>query len=230
MYTQEFQIGGVPAVLYGKPAKSVWLFVHGQGGNKEEALPFAALAEQCGCQVVGIDLPEHGTRREEKGFTPWQVVPELQSVLAWLQQNWQTVSLRANSIGAYFSMLAFAGAPLKKALFVSPIVDMEQLICDMMHWAGVSQEQLREKGEIATDFGQTLSWQYLCWVREHPLHGWQVPTAVLYAGQDAMTARSTITAFAQANHAELTIYEPGEHWFHTQDQMDAMRRWEQEHL
>ena len=62
---------------------------------------FAALAAPTGWQVLGIDLPEHGDRTGETDFTPWQVVPELQTVLAYLQQHWQVVRLRANSIGAY---------------------------------------------------------------------------------------------------------------------------------
>ena len=81
---------------------NIWLFVHGQGGNKTKAAAFAALAAPTGWQVLGIDLPEHGDRTVETDFTPWQVVPELQTVLAYLQQHWQGVRLRANSIGAYF--------------------------------------------------------------------------------------------------------------------------------
>ena len=114
MCTQELKIGTIPAVLYGKPAPNIWLFVHGQGGNKTEAAAFAALAAPTGWQVLGIDLPEHGDRTGETDFTPWQVVPELQTVLAYLQQHWQGIRLRANSIGAYFSMLAFAGATIVK--------------------------------------------------------------------------------------------------------------------
>lgn len=89
----------------------------------------------------------------------------------------ETVSLRANSIGAYFAMLAL-DTP-RRALLVSPIVDMERLILTMMGWAGVSEEQLKEQGEIATSFGQTLSWTYLCWVREHPVHHWDCPICIL---------------------------------------------------
>ena len=87
MCTQELKIGTIPAVLYGKPAPNIWLFVHGQGGNKTEAAAFAALAAPTGWQVLGIDLPEHGDRTGETDFTPWQVVPELQTVLAYLQQH-----------------------------------------------------------------------------------------------------------------------------------------------
>ena len=99
----------------------------------------------------------------------------------------------------------------------------------MMQWAKVTPEQLCEKGEITTEFGQTLSWRYLCWVRQHPLDGWQIPTAILYAGQDTMTSRDTVTTFAQKHHVELTVYEPGEHWFHTPAQLDAMQTWERAH-
>ena len=91
------------------------------------------------------------------------------------------------------------------------------------------ETQLRDAGEIATDFGQTLSWQYLSWVREHPLN-WHTPTAILYAGHDNLTSRDTITAFANAHQASLSVYEPGEHWFHTPDQLDAMTRWEKSEI
>lgn len=71
MCTQKLKIGTIPAVLYGKPAPNIWLFVHGQGGNKTEAAAFAALAAPTGWQVLGIDLPEQGDRTGETDFTPW---------------------------------------------------------------------------------------------------------------------------------------------------------------
>lgn len=84
------------------------------------------------------------------------------AVLSYWKEHWSKVSLRANSIGASFSMLAFADEKIEKALFVSPIVDMERLICDMMGWAGVTEDMPRRRGEISTSFGQTLSWHYFC--------------------------------------------------------------------
>lgn len=230
MCTQELKIGTIPAVLYGKPAPNIWLFVHGQGGNKTEAAAFAALAAPTGWQVLGIDLPEHGDRTGETDFTPWQVVPELQTVLAYLQQHWQGVRLRANSIGAYFSMLAFAGATIEKALFVSPIVDMERLICDMMRWAGVGEQRLRREGEIATDFGETLSWRYLAYAREHPVAQWDVPTEILYAGGDNLTARETVDGFARRFGCGVTVMENGEHWFHTPEQLSVLEQWTAAHM
>ena len=109
----------------------------------------------------------------------------------------------------------------RRALLVSPIVDMERLILTMMGWAGVSEEQLKEQGEIATSFGQTLSWTYLCWVREHPVHHWDCPICILYGSGDNMTPRHTVEEYTHQHNAKLTVLEGGEHWFHTPEQHAA---------
>mgnify|MGYP000779704432 CR=1 FL=1 len=44
MKTQKLEISGIPALLYGKESRKVYLYVHGKMGCKEEALPFAELA------------------------------------------------------------------------------------------------------------------------------------------------------------------------------------------
>lgn len=231
MEIKSYQIGSIPAVLYGAPSEKGYLFIHGQGGNKEEAAVFAQIAVPAGYQVLGIDLPQHGDRAAmTSGFAPWTVVPELQEVLTERKAHWKKIALRANSIGAYFSMLAFSDEQMEKALFVSPIVNMEQLILDMMDWAGVTEEQLRAKSEISTNFGQPLSWSYLCWVRQHPLTAWETPTSILYAGHDNLTSRQTVTTFAAAHKVVLTIYEEGEHWFHTPVQCNCLNEWEQKSL
>ena len=121
-------------------------------------------------------------------------------------------------------MLALGDQAPDRALFVSPVLDMERLILDMMGWAGVSEQELREQGEIPTDFGETLSWKYLCYVREHPI-AWQVPTEILYAGGDHLVSRQTVERFAAAHGAGLTVLENGEHWFHTEDQLAFLDGW-----
>jgi hypothetical protein len=127
-------------------------------------------------------------------------------------------------------MLAFQHEPIGKALFVSPIVNMERLILDMMSWAGVTEEELQTNGEIPTNFGQTLSWSYLCWVRQHPLIAWKTPTSILYAGHDNLTSRQTVTGFSEKHNAILTVYEEGEHWFHTPNQCTRLSTWEQKNI
>ena len=55
MKTQKLEISGIPALLYGKESRKVYLYVHGKMGCKEEALPFAELACPAGYQVLAVD-------------------------------------------------------------------------------------------------------------------------------------------------------------------------------
>lgn len=224
MISEYFDIGGIPAVLYGERADKVWLFVHGKCGNKEEARGLAELLCPKGYQVLGVDLPEHGARKGGAAkLLPWEVTPELQGVLEELKQQWKTVSLYANSIGAYFSLLAFPNERFANCLFVSPILDMVALIERMMGWASVSAERLQAEREIPTPFGETLSWAYYTYAKQHPIQKWDSPTAILYAGKDTMTDRATVTTFAERFGCSLQIYEDGEHWFHTEKQLAVLR-------
>ena len=113
---------------------------------------------------------------------------------------------------------------LHKAYFISPIVDMEKLIGDMMQWANVTETELKSKGVIHTEFGEDLSWDYLCYVREHPIQ-WRVPTSILYGSKDNLTSLETVRAFAEQHNAALIVMEGGEHWFHTEDQMHFLDEW-----
>ena len=62
---------GIPALILGAPSERVFFYVHGKMGSKEEALDFAAVADAHGWQVVSIDLPEHGARKDlPEPFTP----------------------------------------------------------------------------------------------------------------------------------------------------------------
>ena len=107
---------------------------------------------------------------------------------------------------------------------MSPIVNMEKLIEDMMAWAGVTETELRKRKEIPTEFGETLSWEYLCYVRKHPID-WRVPTDILTGANDHLTSYDTLSGFADKIGASLTVMENGEHWFHTDEQFAFLDRW-----
>ena len=113
---------------------------------------------------------------------------------------------------------------LRKAYFISPIVDMEKLITDMMQWANITEAELKHKGTIHTAFGEDLSWEYLCYVRNHPID-WMAPTKILYGSRDNLTSLETIIDFAEKHSATLTVMEGGEHWFHTEAQMRFLDDW-----
>lgn len=193
--------------------RTLILYIHGKGGIAEEAGHYKTLFPHCA--VVGLDY---------KAKTPWEAKAEFPPALQNLSTGYDRVILIANSIGAYFSMCALPQEKIEKAYFISPIVDMEKLIGNMMLWTNVSEDELREKGTIETAFDETLSWEYLCYVRSHPIH-WTVPTEILYGGQDNLTDLETITAFANSHDASLTVMENGEHWFHTPEQMIFLDKW-----
>lgn len=226
MKEERYTIQGVLPILYGDSSEKLFLYIHGKMGYKEEAAHFAEIACPKGYQVLSIDLPGHGERTGEmERFVPWEVVPELRAVYGFAQQRWKKISLYANSIGAYFSLLAFRGTKLEKSLFVSPILDMEKLIRDMMGWAGVTEEQLKETGEIPTAFGETLSWKYLIYATEKRITKWDSPTTILYAGKDHLTTRQTVEDFARRFGCMVTVMENGEHWFHTEEQLAVLDAW-----
>lgn len=227
MNKRYFTINHIPAVIFGAPSDKVYLFVHGKCGSKEDAQNFAEIVCDKGFQVLSIDLPEHGERRNNaEKLVPWEVAPELQGVLSYAKQHWQSVSLYAVSIGAYFSLLTFQEACFANCLFLSPVLNMVALIEKMMGWAAVSPEQLQAEKEIPTDFGEVLSWAYYTYAKEHPINTWKSPTAILYGGQDNLTDRRTVTDFADVFGCSLQIYEDGEHWFHTEEQLAVLRKWE----
>ncbi len=209
------------------------IYVHGKGGNAGESEHYKKLFADC--DVAGFDY---------KSATPWDFKSEF---LTWAKKfdEYKSVILVANSIGAYFSMNAISKidaetdddknrqnkitAKISRAFFISPIVNMEKLICNMMTWASVTEVQLEEKKIISTDFGENLSWEYLTYVRKNPIL-WNIPTEILYGENDNLTSLETVSEFAHAHNAKLTVMSGGEHWFHTDEQMKFLDGWIEEKL
>lgn len=189
------------------------VYIHGKGGNAEEAEHYKGLFPDS--EVIGFDYHSQ---------TPWEAMREFSVYFDCLKSEFDSIAIIANSIGAFFAMNALSDVKLEKAFFISPIVDMEKLITDMMQWAGVDEQELMEKGRIETVFGETLSMEYLTWVRTHSV-SWTIPTSILYGGNDNLQSLDTIKAFAEKIGADLTIMENGEHWFHTDEQMAFLDQW-----
>ena len=156
--------------------------------------------------------------------TPWETREEILVEYERLCKKYDSISIIANSIGAYFAMNALSEKKLERAFFISPIVNMEKLITDMMLLANVTEQELQEKQEIVTSFGETLSWKYLSYVKENPII-WNTATNILYAGNDNLTSYETICKFAEETNSSLKIMEDGEHWFHTEEQLTFLDNW-----
>ena len=193
--------------------KQLVIYIHGKGGDPGEAEHYKPLFE--GSDVIGFDYVSNDPQSAKKEFSEY---------FDKVSAGYDSVILIANSIGAFFAMSSLSEKKIDRALLISPIVDMERLISDMMMWAGVTEEELSERGEISTEFGEVLSYKYLCYVRDNPVM-WSVPTYILYGERDNLTAFETISEFAGRINAPLTVMKDGEHWFHTEEQMKFLDEW-----
>ena len=193
--------------------KRLVIYVHGKGGNAEESTHYQPLFAES--DVIGFDY---------KSQNPWEAKNEFSCFYDLHSKGYDFVVLIANSIGAFLSMNTLNDKRIEKAYFISPIVNMEKLIMDMMALSNVTEDELKSNKEIQTDFGETLSWEYLCYVRKHPIK-WTAPTHILYGEKDSLTSYETISEFANQIKATLTVMKNGEHWFHTEEQMKFLDNW-----
>ncbi|WP_314084722.1 hypothetical protein [Capnocytophaga gingivalis] len=194
--------------------KNAVLYIHGKGGNAAEANYYRKFFSD-EYEVIGFDY---------KSEFPWEAKEEFRKFFDSIALQYSSVVLIANSIGTYYAMLSLADKSVGKAMFVSPIVDMECVILNRMTLSKVSEKALYEEKVITTSFGETLSWEYLSYVRTHSIT-WNIPTNILYAENDTITSLETITNFAKRIGATLTIMNDGEHWFHTEEQMIFLDNW-----
>ena len=159
---------------------AVVLYIHGKGGNAEEAEHYRQFFP--GKDMYGFDY---------KSQNPWEAKKEFGDMIAELSEKYNRITLIAVSIGAYFSMNADIGKFIDKAYFISPIVNLEKLISDMINWAGTSESELEKRKIIPVDFGDDLSWDYLQYVRKNKI-SWNVPTEILYGSNDNLQSMYTI--------------------------------------
>ena len=196
--------------------------------NKEDDVIeiFAKQAIKLGYQVLSFDLPEHGERAKES--TPCKVqncIKELALVMNYTKENWRNISLFACSMGAYFSLLEYKDEVINQALFLSPVVNMKRIIKNMMKWFNIDEQYLKNEQTVKTLIGQNLYWDYYCYVKEHPVDKWNMPTSILYGAKDDLCEEDTILNFVKRFNCNLTVMDKGEHYFHTQEQLNFFEKW-----
>lgn len=160
------------------------VYIHGQYGNPSESEHYKSLFSSC--YVLGLDY---------KTFAPIETGKEIHDFVEKLKSKYDNIILIANSIGAFFSMHADLEGLIQKAYFISPIVSLENFVCDQPQWMNLQEPN------------------------------WNLPTAILYGSRDNLTSLETISKFAKKHGADLTIMDGGEHWFHTDAQMQFLDDW-----
>ena len=193
--------------------KNVVIYIHGKYGTAEEAEHYKNFFNKA--HIIGFEYTSE---------YPWDFQKEFSNFIENIYTKYKKISIIANSIGAYFTMLSLTNKNIEKAFFISPIVDMEKLITDMMVSENITEEELYKKKKIKTSFGETVSWDYLTFARKNPIE-WNIPTYILYGENDDLTSYETILNFTNKSKANLTIMRDGEHWFHTDEQIEFLNNW-----
>lgn len=224
----------IPAILWGKSGKKVIIAVHGDMSHKEDTVItlLARHANPKGYHVLSFDLPEHGDRKNDNyECNPPNCISDLKAVYAYAQSLGVEISLFACSIGAYFSLLAFQKSPVYKSLFLSPVVNMEHVIHNMMIGFQVSEQRLKKEQKILLPIGKTLDWDYYMYVKQHPVDfKWDSPVTILYGSKDTLSAKDDIDKFTEKYKAKLTVMKNAEHFFHTEEQLVFYEKWLDENL
>ena len=193
--------------------KNAVIYIHGKYGTAEEAEHYKKIFNEA--DIIGFKYTSE---------YPWDFQKEFSNFIENIYTKYKKISIIANSIGVYFTMLSLTNRNIEKAFFISPIVDMEKLITDMMVSENITEEELYKKKKIKTSFGEILSWDYLTFARKNPIE-WNIPTYILYGENDDLTSYETILNFTNKSKANLTIMRDGEHWFHTDEQIEFLNNW-----
>ena len=193
--------------------KKCVIYIHGKGGSAAEAEHYKPLFADF--DMIGFDY---------QATTPWEAKAEFARLFTEVAAKYKQIIMVANSIGAFFAIHSLNDKKISEAFFISPIVNMENLIKNMIRWANVTEAELQQKGIIQTEFGETLSWKYLTWVQNNQIN-WTVPTHILYGSSDNLQFLTDIENFAHEICADLTVMQGGEHWFHTEEQMQFLDNW-----
>ncbi len=98
------------------------VYIHGKGGNSGEAIHYKSLFSDC--DVIGLDYTAQ---------FPWEAKEEFPLLFNSICKKYKSVEIIANSIGAFFAIHSLSNQPIENAYFISPIVNMERLITNMIH-------------------------------------------------------------------------------------------------
>lgn len=226
---ESLSIDNIPAILWGNKSDKLFIAIHGNMSSKDDTC-IAILAEQAvlkGYQVLSFDLPEHGDRKKEPEYicSVQNCIHDLDVIERYARSISADISLFACSIGAYFSLVAYSKNVFGQCVFLSPVVNMERIIENMMAIFKVSEEKLMVEKEVVLPIGQKLYWDYYCYVRSHPVNFWNTPTAILYGANDNICEFDILKDFAGKFGCELTVMEEAEHFFHTAGQLEYFKQW-----
>ena len=226
MNRKELVIQSIPCLLWGEKSNKVYIYVHGKGSSKEGHLAkiIADVVIKKGYQLLSFDLPEHGQRTDEKRCDVFDGVKDLELILDEISNHFDEICVFGCSIGAYFSLQTLMNYKISKCLFLSPIIDMEYLISQMFVWFNVDVIMLEREKEIQTPI-DPLRYDYYCYVKNHPLKQWTIPTSILYGAKDNLQTLEIMRKFEEKYQTHLEVSNNSEHAFMGESDDQIIKNW-----
>ena len=193
----------------------VVIYIHGLHGSFKEAEDYHYLKD---FDVVGLDY---------KDGNAWEVGPIVKEEFKRLIEPYQEVVVIANSIGAFYAYEYLSEFKIKQAFFVSPIASMSQIIANYYLSGQISKEELKEKGFVIAKDGTTFSYDFCELYSNSDYHAnWDIHTDILYGEHDELVYIENIADFLAAHpKSKLTIKRGAEHYFHTKEEKNFIKKW-----
>lgn len=225
---EEFAFAGIPALRWGNPGRRAVVGVHGQFSSKLDPVmaQCGEVIASRGDQLITFDLPAHGDRQDDKAFNAMIASSEVKAFAQLARSQSTDVSLLASSIGVYFSLCDTPVGAFERAWLVSPLIDLEDYIRDVMAEYSVTDEQLETATVIDTPRA-VLEWPYLRFVVEHPAR-LEIPSWTIRGDQDEVVPLETLNRFVSAPDFELVQIEGGRHFLGQPPHLDAVIKWFEE--
>ena len=218
-------LDGVPALRWGGPGGRAVVGVHGQFGDKRDPV-MARCAEVIashGDHLITFDLPTHGERRDGTAFTAMAASGEVRSFVQLAREEATEVSLLAISVGAYVALCDMPSRTFERAWLVSPLLDLERYVRDVMSACSVTDERLEAETVVDTPRA-SLSWPDLCFLMEHPVR-LDMPSWTIRGDGDDVVPREALSRFLSAPGAELVEIAGGPHFLGEPPYLDTVASW-----
>lgn len=195
--------------------KGIVVYIHGFHGSYKEAEIFSFLNDKY--DVVGIDYENRN---------PWEVKDRIISEFERLTKGYDEVILIGYSIGAFHCYEFLNKYSVIKAFFICPVARMYSIGLGMMKQNNISEELLKEKGEIELGDGQILSYSFNQHLKNDPII-WDVPTDILYAANDKLIKLEDVIWFMKDHpKSRLTIKSDSEHHIlKTPEEQQFVKEW-----
>lgn len=101
--------------------KDAVIYIHGKGGSAEEAEHYQYAFKDY--DMIGFDY---------RAQTPWEAEKEFPAFFDTAAENHRSVTVVANSIGAYFAMQSLDDKRIERAFFISPIMGVITIASDKL--------------------------------------------------------------------------------------------------